>query len=286
MSLSADAGRPWRTLRQVDRRLLKDARLQAHSAVQWLARAARCYISPLPDDAHTNLGWDDSADGFVTQPLRGGSWLSLNIASLTLALHDNRQALPFSLHRRTDVEVRRWLGEQLVTRGMDATALDRPSPYAIPERQPVEGAPYDAVDLSDGLTELAAWFANAKRSLEPIGARASARKLEASDVRCWPHHFDIATLISFPARNGQTAYVGAGLSPGDGHYDEPYYYVSVYPKPDPAALPELPESSHWHTHEFTAAIVPAHCILALKDAQLETTEILKTAVDHAINLLA
>jgi hypothetical protein len=286
MSLSADADRPWRTLRHVDRRLLKDARLQAHSAVQWLAHAARSYISPLPDDAHTNLGWDDGADGFVTHPLQDGSWLSLNIVSLTLSLHDNRRALPFSLHGRTDAQLRRWLGEQLVTRGMDANALDRPSPYAIPDHQPVEGAAYDAVDVSDGLTELAAWFANAERLLEAICVRARAGKLEASDVRCWPHHFDIATLISFPARDGQTGYVGAGLSPGDGYYDEPYFYVSVYPKPDPVALPELPESSHWHTHEFTAAIVPAHRILALKDAQSETMKLLKTAVDHAINLLA
>jgi hypothetical protein len=285
MSQSAHANGAWRALRGIDRRLLKDARLQSHSAVQWLARAARAYISPLPDDAHTNLGWDDGVDGLVTHPLQDGSWLSLNIVSLTLSLHDNRQAAPFSLHGRTDAEVRRWLAEQLVTRGMDANALDRPSLYAIPDHQPVEGAPYDAVDLSDGLTELAAWFANAECSLEPIRVRASARKLEASDVRCWPHHFDIATLISFPGRDGQTAYVGAGLSPGDGYYDEPYFYVSVFPKPDSVALPELPEASHWHTHEFTAAIVPAHRILALQDAQSETTEILKTAVDNAINLL-
>src|SRR3977135_150870 len=27
------------------------------------------------------------------------------------------------------------------------------------------------------------------------------RKLVATDVRCWPHHFDLATLASFPARD-------------------------------------------------------------------------------------
>jgi hypothetical protein len=36
----------------------------------------------------------------------------------------------------------------------------------------------------------------------------------ASDVRCWPHHFDLATLFSFPTQNSDaTGYVGAGLSP-------------------------------------------------------------------------
>jgi hypothetical protein len=32
-------------------------RVQAHSAVQWLARAARAYIPVRPNDGHTNLGW-------------------------------------------------------------------------------------------------------------------------------------------------------------------------------------------------------------------------------------
>jgi hypothetical protein len=41
----------------------------------------------------------------------------------------------------------------------------------------------------------------------------------ASDVRCWPHHFDLATLFSFPTQNADaTGYVGAGLSPGDEYF--------------------------------------------------------------------
>ena len=105
-----------------------------------------------------------------------------------------------------------------------------------------------STDLADALVELAAWFANADYSLVRVQRQMIGRKLTASDVRCWPHHFDLATLISFPARDDcVTGYVGAGLSPGDEYYDEPYFYVSVYPKPDSAALPRLPKLGHWHT---------------------------------------
>src|SRR5207247_686283 len=96
------------------------------------------------------------------------SQLSLNIVSLLLSLHDNSRAVQFSLHGRSDADVRRWLGDQLVSRGFDADALDRPSPYAIPARRSADDAPYDAVGLSKALTELAAWFSNANCSLEPI----------------------------------------------------------------------------------------------------------------------
>jgi hypothetical protein len=111
--------------------------------------------------------------------------------------------------------------------------------------------------------------------------------LTASDVRCWPHHFDLATLISFPTRGTDViGYLGAGLSPGDGYYDEPYFYVSVSPKPDSAALPRVPKLGHWHTYEFTAAVAPAHQIVAANNQKDEVDEFLRAAVDVAIKILS
>ena len=46
-------GSDWVPLRGIDQRRLSEARLQAHYAVQWLARAARAYVPPQPDDEHT-----------------------------------------------------------------------------------------------------------------------------------------------------------------------------------------------------------------------------------------
>ncbi|MGH7007923.1 MAG: hypothetical protein ACRED7_05940, partial [Stellaceae bacterium] len=82
-------GTGWRPLRGVDRDRLREARLQAHHALQWLARAARIYIPARPDDAHTNLGWDDRLDGFTTHALRDGVRLGLKIADLALIVLDN-----------------------------------------------------------------------------------------------------------------------------------------------------------------------------------------------------
>jgi hypothetical protein len=106
-------------------------------------------------------------------------------------------------------------------------------------------------------------------------------------VRCWPHHFDLATLASFPARDAaHTGYLGAGLSPGDAYYNEPYFYVSVYPQPDRAALPRLPKLGHWHTHEFTAAVASAHQIVAASSQKAAAEEFLRAAVDVAIKILS
>jgi hypothetical protein len=116
------------------------------------------------------------------------------------------------------------LGEQLGARGLDARALDASSPYEMPAHAVTQGGAYGVEDVADALVELAAWFANADYSLVRVQRQMIGRKLTASDVRCWPHHFDLATLISFPTRGTDvTGYVGAGLSPGDEYYDEPYF---------------------------------------------------------------
>src|SRR5438105_12514767 len=48
--------RSWRPVGGVDSGRLREARLQAHHAAQWLARAARALVPPQPDDGHTSLG--------------------------------------------------------------------------------------------------------------------------------------------------------------------------------------------------------------------------------------
>ncbi|MEO6781935.1 MAG: hypothetical protein ABI196_13680 [Bradyrhizobium sp.] len=286
MSQLATAGSAWRPLLGVDPPRLSEARQQAHHAIQWLARTARAYLPSQPDDGHTNLGWDDSENSFATLAMHDGTRLCLNLGSLTLVLHcGGNNALQFPLDGHTDRQARQWLGEVLGARGLDPNLVDAPSPYAIPVHALTESGRYDAADVPHALAELAAWFANAESSLSRIQEQLIERKFAASEVRCWPHHFDLATLASLPARDGETGYVGVGLSPGDGYYDEPYFYVSVYPKPDPATLPELPALGWWHTRDFTAGVAPAHQIMTAKSPKIESEGFLSAAVEASIKIL-
>jgi hypothetical protein len=263
--------------------------LQAHHAIQWLARAARAFITPQADDGHTSLGWDPVLRGFTTYPLRDGSWLSLEIVDLTIALHDgedDRRIRSLSLDGHPDALAREWLGEQFNARGFDGRALDTPAPYEIPVHAVLQGKPYDSAGLTDALVELAAWFSNAAMSLDAVQRQMLERGCTVSPVRCWPHHFDIATLTTLPAKiRDATRYIGAGLSPGDEYYDEPYFYVSVYPEPDPQLLPTLPMLGHWHERDFIAAIATTPRILKAKDQKAETDDFLRAAIAAAITVL-
>src|SRR5438552_6998265 len=158
----------WVPLRGVDQRQLSEARLQTHYAVQWLARAARAYVPPQPDDGHTNLGWDGALGGFTTHPLKDGAWLSLKITDLTLALHvgeGSTHLQSFSLDGRPDAQARQWLSEQLGARGLDAYALDAPSPYEMPAHAVFQGAAYGPAGLAVSLAEHADWVGNSRHML-------------------------------------------------------------------------------------------------------------------------
>jgi hypothetical protein len=271
---------PWRPLHAFDRARFAAARLQAHHATQWLARTARAYVPARPDDSHTSLGWDDAFGGLMSHPLPDGARLGLRIADLSLALCDPAAAAPqdvFSLDGRCDPDACAWLMGLAGMRDLDPGALDAPLPYMLQERP--TGGTY-TVDAGP-LGELATWFSNASEALGAVRERLIARKLDAPLVRCWPHHFDLDTLVTVAP--GRTT--GIGFEPGDDSYDEPYFYVSVFPAPDIRRLPALPPIGHWHTEHFTAAVATAQRILAAEDQAADVTAFLRAATDATIAAL-
>src|SRR4029079_16041101 len=135
----------WRPVGRVDLARLREARMQAYYAAQWLARTARAYVPPQPDDGHTNLGWDNGLDGFTTHPFADGRQLGLRLPDLTLALLENGKiAQSFPLHGHSEAEARAWLGEQMQRLKLSPEALDTPLPYELSPHPLAEGGRYDA----------------------------------------------------------------------------------------------------------------------------------------------
>jgi hypothetical protein len=268
----------WQPLRGVDPARLAAARQQAHHAVQWLARAARAYSPPRPDDSHTNLSWHDGFGGFIAHPLPDGARLGLRLADLTLALLGPSETTPldsFGLDGRRDADACIWLSAQASARHLDPGALDAALPYMLKARA---SDAYTATALKEPLAELATWFANANAQLGAIRADIAARGLMPPPACCWPHHFDLDTLVTVAP--GRTT--GVGFAPGDDYYDEPYFYVSLYPAPDVMTLPALPAIGHWHTTHFTAAVAPAHRIAAAMMPGSEVAAFLRAATTATI----
>jgi hypothetical protein len=230
---------------------LGTARVQAHHAVQWATRAARAVLPPKDDDSHTNLGWDVAHAALLSHDLGGDKPLRIGLrpADMTLiALNGGRPQGIFALNGESDAAAGAWTAQCLTDNGLDGTRLGDPLPYDLPPRD----GPYDL----------------------------------RSPVRCWPHHFDIATLIALEGGDPEHARsIGVGLSPGDESYAEPYFYVSPWPYPGADRLDGIAPIGRWHSAGFVAYVVTGSEIAGLYDGGAAVKAAIDAAIARCRNLL-
>ena len=216
---------PWALLGGSDAGDLAEARAQAHYAAQWPARAARGYAEPRANDSHTSLVWGEARQALTGQPLKGGERLALRLNPLTLEWLGTEGEEACVLNGVKEAAVEAWLRGKLELAGYDPAALAEPLPYALPDHGVTRGEAYQMNAAAS--TALAAWFSCAAEVLAWLAGVHVDIRPGPSPVRCWPHHFDIASLILLDEGGGEDARsIGVGFSPGDETFNEPYYYVT------------------------------------------------------------
>ena len=281
------SSQPWMALGHVAPEALVDARLALHYAAQPLASAAYARLPMQDDHAHTNLLWDAELQAFRGRPLPGGATLLLDPAGLALRAESPSGAELGStaLEGRTLEEAFRDVEGLLEVAGeaVPAGSLELPG-YDLPGAPVARGGVFAAEPAAR--EELARWFHDAAGVLATVASELPG----TPEVRGWPHHFDLAALVTLDAGTDPEAArsVGLGFSPGDGSYPEPYVYVSPWPYPAVEALPALSAGAHWHTEGFTAAVLPAEALVSAggaEDQQRTVLEFLRGASSASLDLL-
>ncbi|HEX6642800.1 MAG TPA: hypothetical protein VF215_16910 [Thermoanaerobaculia bacterium] len=227
----------WERTGSIDPRALVDARLQLHWAAQAVAGVGRTLHEPRADDSHTSFTWAPALDALVQEPVDGIT-CGIRPRDLTL-IAIGATASELALHGRTLDDAFAFLESHF------GQMLKRPD-VELPDHMVARGGRFDADPAH--LAELSRYYSDAALVLEDV-VRAEPN---ASPVRCWPHHFDIATLIAL----GEGRTIGIGLSPGDAVFPEPYYYVTPWPYPDVASLGAL-KFGRWNTLGWTGAVLLA-----------------------------
>jgi hypothetical protein len=264
----------WRPLGAVAPTALADARGQLHHAAQVANAAAISLLPPAPDDSHTSFAWSAALGALVAReiPAPRPFRVALQVEALALTVLDLDDAplarFPLDGHGRDDAVA--WLQAWTTRAGGDGARVTMRRHFEIPGTAPDASHPWR---LGDGAAfrELAAWYGNADALLRAFAASEPG----AGPVRCWPHHFDIATLVDEGADAGGAKHTtGVGLSPGDDSYAEPYLYVGPYPYPRADALPAL-AAGHWHREGWVGAVLTGSEIVAASapdaQARLATT---------------
>ena len=192
---------------------LVEARNLAHHAAQWPARAARANLSAVPDDSHSAFTWDASHAALVSRVLpakSGGVRVGIRIARLELIVTSGDSVLDaFQFDGKADAAAGAWVDSKLHALGLKP-AGEVKLPYALPGH-PTGGRSHELGMLGRELGELSRWFAGPAEVLEEFAARLAGLRPGPGPLLCWPHHFDLATLVRLDAGAGESARsVGAG----------------------------------------------------------------------------
>lgn len=232
---------------------LEEARLELHWGVQAVGMVGKQLLDPVPDHSHGSLEWLGEVASLAGQSLADGSRVALQVASQELLILDGGTGVTDRLELRshTLAVAAAWIHDRLLERSevVREASWTPLAPTGLPDAAVGRGAPFGPAGAAH--EEIARWFGNVNGVLRQLADREPG----SSPVRGWPHHFDLATLITLDAEAGpeEARSVGLGLSPGDGSIGEPYLYVLPWPAPDPRALPPLEGGGSWVTDGWVGA---------------------------------
>jgi len=272
---------------------LVETRVQLHWAVQVVGAVPLAFLEQASDFSHANLGWIAEDAAFVTRqvgaspPVRAG----LDLTGFNLTLRDAADGVldAFQLEGKTLDHGYEWIAEMMgrySVGGVGPEELHRPD-QDFPDHAVRAGAPFTGGD-DQARAELAHWYDNTLLLLSAV-----VRDYEnASPVRTWPHHFDMATLIILESGEDpeRMRSVGVGMVPGDASYNEPYLYAAPWPIPErPDALPQLAGGGSWHTEGWVGAVLTGSTLVAAGSnpvAQVEQAQAFLTSAIPAARELA
>ena len=247
----------WHLLGDVSPTALADTSLELHWAVQLVGAVPLAFLPSTADASHANLGWLKGASTFITRSVGRlhPMCVGLRIPEFSLVVLDAHGATTdeLALSGKTLDDGYAWIARALENAAgkTDPGTFHRPGDD-FPQHAVGSGAPFTGGD-EEARSELGRWYDNALLVLSEVAQLEPG----ASEVRTWPHHFDMATLITLESADDRELMrsVGIGLSPGDSSYAEPYFYVTPWPYPAGATLSPLAGRGLWHTKGWTGAVL-------------------------------
>ncbi len=251
---------------------LSQARLPLHFATQPVAAFGFTVLPAEDDFSHSALRWSHEEQALVSNLHRGtGLFAGLHVAEFVLALHRGDEEVErLDLEGQTLADCYHWLGEALTRAGLRAPkGVVRPGHGRDMPKHPVAtGEPFVAPDPA-ARQELARWLEAADALLRQVVDELPGM----SEIGCWPHHFDTASMHVLGGAGDSMRSVGVGLSPGDRSYQQPYIYVTPWPHPK-GELPELTGGGAWHTKGWTGAVLTAEELLAVEGGEARAQRIM------------
>jgi hypothetical protein len=221
---------------------LTEAWREAHYASQPAAELAKSWAEEKDDDSHSSFVWFEGEDGRGLEgvPAQGQKpyRARLKLEGFELSVFDGhgRTIGDLTLAGRTVEEATAWMRSLCEKELGDPKQASRPAPD-LPDHPLGTGAAF--TDDPEGFNDLADVYAATAGVIDRLREAVPA----FGEGRCWPHHFDLATLAVLATDDDgrMTKTVGFGVTPPDSVDDEGYWYVSPWTKDGVVGRPGYPD---------------------------------------------
>ncbi len=275
----------WKFIQLQDVGLLTNAREQVHQASQIVAAVGRTYNPKTKDDHFASFLWNDHREMLQGYVIEGEVNFNAALDIKTLSIHlldsSGETLNSFELDGRTQQQSLIWLEEQLVKLGLNGNSLTVQLPYEIPSYPTAKGKEFQ-METPKAFTELSNYFSNTNLVVKAV----IGSDVNTSPITCWPHHFDIASLITVSDTGDPetSSSIAIGMSPGDTGYNEPYFYLTPWPYPNISSLPETHGLGKWHTDGWVGGVLTATELVS--NSEINNQELLvKKFLENGIGTL-
>ena len=186
----------WQPLAVEDGERWREARKQAHNALQWLVRMAHSYRPHEPGNAHALLTFDPVRGAFQTGQFLGKFAMELRLPALEMQFLENGRHVPhiLDMSERTPAKLEAWILVELLHRGIDRDRFSKALPYNFPSLMSGDAVEYSPELLQPELALMSTWLRNAAVVHEGLDPDAE------TDFTCWPETFLIGREIAGDVR--------------------------------------------------------------------------------------
>ena len=127
----------WPDAKILKTKQFRDACVEAHNAIFWVARGANSFLEAMPQNQHLSLLWVGDSQDFRTRYFEKHFQIGLNIRELEIYFCENGVKVPhsFCFDDRTPAFAEAWYLVELLHRDLDqskfATSLPFDSPFML-----------------------------------------------------------------------------------------------------------------------------------------------------------
>ncbi len=247
---------------------------EVHKIIQYLAAAGNSFLPRKQDDSHTNLQSLTSCGCLTTRPLnKNGDVLAFSYSSFTLEWWIYQgDKIKLSLDGTTHHDIVKWITERTKANGITKPYKTQMH-YELPYNQVDEYYTFH-LENKPRLNEIMHY-----RILAHLALEDTLQELKPhTEIRVWPHHFDIASLYTI--NKSKKHIIGLGMSIPDSTNNGFYLYVKGYAGEqviDVSGVSDL-HYGNWDT-TFNGAIMPLDENTTIKKAQhffMQAIQLIKT----------